>query len=158
MSVLTRFFLIRSEISSCRPTLQGIQPIHLNALNTTILHLNILHAPEPLTWPSPPVLIFSHRHVVLITTGCFSRRYVTNVQRKFLLDQLLSCHLSSKKLNNFRELLIQTPLAISTPPASIFRQPKTVEAKIPGSTMFVLFAYIIHRVIHHPVRSTEYSV
>ena len=33
------------ESPSCRPTLQPIQPIHLNALNTTILHLNILHFP-----------------------------------------------------------------------------------------------------------------
>jgi hypothetical protein len=35
--------LFYSETPSCRPTLQTIQPIHLNALNTTILHLNILH-------------------------------------------------------------------------------------------------------------------
>ncbi|KAJ5288729.1 hypothetical protein N7478_001759 [Penicillium angulare] len=34
-------------------------PIHLNALNTTILPLNILHMPEPLTWPSPCVLTSS---------------------------------------------------------------------------------------------------
>ncbi|KAJ6025247.1 hypothetical protein N7444_012926, partial [Penicillium canescens] len=31
------------ESPSCRPTLQPLQPTHLNALNTTILHLNILH-------------------------------------------------------------------------------------------------------------------
>ncbi|KOS36128.1 hypothetical protein ACN38_g13167 [Penicillium nordicum] len=39
----------------------------LHALNTTIAHLNILHAPEPLTCPSPPVL----HSVILLTIENF---------------------------------------------------------------------------------------
>ncbi|KAJ9483214.1 hypothetical protein VN97_g10197 [Penicillium thymicola] len=58
-------FFIRSETSFCRPTLQPIQPIHLN----------FLHASEPLTCPSPPVLAFSQaccfddNFLVLVSTG-----------------------------------------------------------------------------------------
>jgi hypothetical protein len=78
------FFWIRWEILSCRPILQPVQPIHLNALNATILHLNILHAPESLTCPSPPILIFSHSALLqsqlfgLVLATFFLGTFLTN--------------------------------------------------------------------------------
>ncbi|KOS38387.1 hypothetical protein ACN38_g10795 [Penicillium nordicum] len=41
--------------------------VHLHVLSTTISHLNILHGPEALTFPSPPVLTFS-KYIVAGTT------------------------------------------------------------------------------------------
>jgi hypothetical protein len=69
------FGFVRKVPLAALLTLQPLHPIHLKALNTTILHLNILHAPEPLTCPSPPMLTFSqaccfdHNSLVLISTG-----------------------------------------------------------------------------------------
>lgn len=43
--------LIRPGKFPCRPSLQSLQALHLNALNTNILDPTFLHGHEELTWP-----------------------------------------------------------------------------------------------------------
>lgn len=55
-----------SAVSSQPSSAPSVGPTHLNALNTSILHLNILHTPTPLTCNFPPILTF-----FLIGVCCF---------------------------------------------------------------------------------------